>query len=166
MKTSAPRIEPTLLRILNSREGMPFTRTELLNEYRALANVHGRNKASSRQFINRNLLRLEKSGILSRVDDGPDQVQKYQFRQPPKPEKTTPTKGTLVFLRQKLQQQRIELLSTIGETEAYDEICVDLPQLRPTVQTQYDEARDRSVKLLGRIRALEALIDIHGEKMA
>ena len=64
----------------------------------------------------------------------------------------------MTVLRQKLQRQRVELLSTIGETEAYDEICTDLPTLQPSVQAQYNEAKDRSLKLLGRIRALETLI--------
>ena len=70
----------------------------------------------------------------------------------------TPAPDTLIVLRQKLQRHRVELLSTIGETEAYDEICTDLPMLQPSVQAQYNEAKDRSLKLLGRIRALETLI--------
>lgn len=157
----SPRIEPTLLRVLTDREGTPFTRDELLESYRALQDEHGRKTRASWQFIDRNLLRLSKAGLLDIQDDCPDQVRRYLFgasKAPPPSTTARPKPATLGVLRKKLQQHRIELLTTIGETEAYDEVCSDLPELQADIQTQYNEARDRSVKLLGRIRALESLI--------
>lgn len=164
--TSSPRIEPTLLRVLKGREGTPFTRKELLTAYHVLKHEHGRNQRATRQFIDRNLIRLTKAAVLTVIEGTPDEPTTYRFGgisdhgQHPKPP------DTLKVLRQKLQQQRVELLSTIGETEAYDEICADLPELQACVQTQYDDARDRSLKLLGRIRALETLIAAHSATIA
>ncbi len=157
MKRS-PRIEPTLLRVLNAHQGTEFTREQLLTAYRALKHEHGRNKRAAWQFIDRNLSRLTRAGIISIVENRPDHPKTYLFSHLTDQSRHPSPPNTLKVLRKKLQNQRIELLSTIGETEAYDDICTDLPDLRLTVQKSYDEARDRSLKLLGRIRVLETLI--------
>ncbi len=153
--TSSPRIEPTLFRLLTARDGTPFTRDALLAEYRALSHEHGRTGRAAWQFIDRNIRRLANAGVLTALPGAPDQPPRYCLAAS-LPE--TPAPDTLIVLRQKLQRHRVELLSTIGETEAYDEICTDLPTLQPSVQAQYNEAKDRSLKLLGCIRALETLI--------
>lgn len=155
---SSPRIEPILLRVLTAYRGIPFTQDELIERYRALQSEHGRSARASWQFINRNLIRLTKAGIVVIRDNDPDEVRRYLFGEMQNAPVTATSPDSLAILRQKLQQQRIELLTTLGETEAYDEVCNDLPDLKVDVQPQYDEARDRSVKLLGRIRAIEALI--------
>ncbi len=155
---SSPRIDPTLRRVLFAFEGVAFTRTELLENYRARYVEHGRDSRASRQFIDRNLIRLSKAGILQIQEVGEDQDRSYLFRTGSSTMASSTEPDALGVLRQKLQQQRIELLTTLGETEVYDEVCNDLPELQVDVQAHYNDARDRSVKLLGRIRALESLI--------
>ena len=154
--TSSPRIEPTLLRLLTARDGTPFTRDALLAEYRTLSHEHGRTGRAAWQFIDRNIRRLARAGVLTLVPGASEQPPQYRLAASSLPE--TPAPDALIVLRQKLQRHRVELLSTIGETEAYDEICTELPTLQSSVQAQYNEAKDRSLKLLGRIRALETLI--------
>ena len=156
--SSSPRIEPTLLRVLTAHAGIPFTRDELIEQYRKLQSEHGRNARASWQFINRNLVRLAKAGVVEIQDDDTNTAPRYMYRATQNARFPVAPPDSLAILRKKLQQQRIELLTTLGETEAYDEVCSDLPELQVDVQHQYDEARDRSVKLLGRIRALETLI--------
>ena len=158
MTSPRPRIEPTLLRVLHSRDGLPFTHKELVHAYRALEEEHGRSARASLQFINRNLARLTKAGWLEVIKATAKQPELYRWEPAEQVESPPAAVEALTVLRQKLQHHRVELLSTLGETEAYDEICADLPQLQPSVQRQYDAARDRSLKLLGRIRALETLI--------
>lgn len=155
---SSPRIEPTLRRLLTDREASPFSRDELLKDYCALKLEHGRTDRASRQFIDRNLNRLSSRGVLTRIHDHTDGIPRYEYSRKASSLLTPPTNQALTVLRQKLHHHRVELLSTLGETEVYDEVCADLPYLQPSIQSQYDEARDRSLKLLGRIRALETLI--------
>jgi hypothetical protein len=156
--SSLPRIEPTLFRVLKAYNGTPFTRDELIKRYRNLESEHGRNSRASLQFIDRNLIRLTKAGVVLTLDDDTDKVRRYRYCSTQDVPPPATSSDPLSILRKKLQQQRIELLTTLGEAEAYDEVCSDLPELRVDVQLQYDEARDRSVKLLGRIRTIEALI--------
>ena len=156
--TSSPRIEPTLLRLLTARDGTPFTRDALLAEYRTLSHEHGRTGRAAWQFIDRNIRRLASAGVLTSLQGATDQPPRYRLAPTAAPAAPTPMPDALSVLRQRLQRHRVELLSTIGETEAYDEICSELPALRSSVQAQYNESKDRSLKLLGRIRALETLI--------
>lgn len=160
MTSPSPRIEPTLLRVLTAYQGAPFTRDELLKDYRSRHHEHGRHARASWQFIDRNLVRLCNAGVLSVITDDRRAVRRYVVNDHDAPPQSADT-HTLSVLRQKLQQHRVDLLTTMGEAEMLDEVCSDLPQLQSDVQPQYNEARDRSVRLLGRIRALETLIADH-----
>ena len=61
----------------------------------------------------------------------------------------------------KLKYYKTELLLNIGETDAYKELYSELPELVDEIQPQYNLARDNNTKILGKIRALESLIDKH-----
>lgn len=153
------RIDDTLRHALESQAGT-FTQAELLDTYRQVDTQ--RTKRQSRQFINSNLVRLTKLGILVKANQCTGRKAAFNYipviAHSPAVTAHLPTKSVMATLRQKLHQHRVELLSTLGEAEAYDDICRELPELQACVQHKYDEARDRSSKLLGRIRALESLI--------
>ena len=160
MKTAFPRIEPLLLRLLRSQQEA-FTKSQLLAKYTMLQGEHGRDKRAAGQFIERNLQRLLKAGAVVVISDPEERYPRYKFGD--LETSASPVVATNLYainvLREKLQRHRVEFLSTIGEVEAYDEVCIDLPQLQSSIQRQYDEARDRSSKLVGRIQALESLIE-------
>lgn len=59
----------------------------------------------------------------------------------------------------KLNHYRSELLLNLGETEAYKEIYAEFPNLANSIQQQYNEARDNNTKILGKIRAIEGLMN-------
>jgi hypothetical protein len=50
---------------------------------------------------------------------------------------------------------RLDFLSSMGEAERYKLLLDDIPQLREQVEIEYLEARDRSSRLLGHLRAIE-----------
>lgn len=50
---------------------------------------------------------------------------------------------------------RLDFLSTMGEAERYKLLLEDMPHLRGKVEGEYLEARDRSSRLLGHLRAIE-----------
>lgn len=50
---------------------------------------------------------------------------------------------------------RLDFLASMGEAERYKLLLDDMPQLRDKVDGDYLEARDRSSRLLGHLRAIE-----------
>ncbi|MOA63325.1 hypothetical protein D3C78_1890100 [compost metagenome] len=50
---------------------------------------------------------------------------------------------------------RLDFLSSMGEAERYKLLLDDMPHLRDKVEAEYLEARDRSSRLLGHLRAIE-----------
>jgi hypothetical protein len=50
---------------------------------------------------------------------------------------------------------RLVFLSSMGEAERYKLLMEDMPHLRDKVEGEYLEARDRSSRLLGHLRAIE-----------
>lgn len=50
---------------------------------------------------------------------------------------------------------RLDFLSSMGEAERYKLLLDDMPHLRDKVEDEYLEARDRSSRLLGHLRAIE-----------
>lgn len=54
-----------------------------------------------------------------------------------------------------LKEIRLDFLSSMGETERYKQLLDEMPHLRDQVEEDYLEARDRSSRLLGHLRAVE-----------
>ncbi|WP_097302057.1 hypothetical protein [Pseudomonas chlororaphis] len=50
---------------------------------------------------------------------------------------------------------RLDMLSALGEAERYKQLFTEMPVLRARVEDDYIEARDRSSRLLGHLRAIE-----------
>ena len=50
------------------------------------------------------------------------------------------------------------MLCAMGEAEEYSALCHEHPDLQEQAQTLYNQARDRSALLLGKVKALENLI--------
>lgn len=58
-----------------------------------------------------------------------------------------------------LKEIRLDFLTSMGETERYKQLLEEMPHLRETVESGYIEARDRSSRLLGHLRAVERTLD-------
>lgn len=170
--TSNLRINPELLALFQSGQLGSFTRKELLEAYLALPSVDQKTVKSVRQLINRNVLRLTKNGVLRRVEcSGPDSRFEYvgagrlvavtsgpDLASANNQDAVGGSVSEVRGLSEKLHRYNMEMLETIGETEEYRALCSEFPHLRSKVQQRYNDARDRCSKLLGRVRALEAIL--------
>lgn len=58
-------------------------------------------------------------------------------------------------LQAMLKETRLDLLSSMGETERYKQLFEEIPHLKGRLETVYLEVRDKSSKLLGHLRAIE-----------
>jgi hypothetical protein len=47
----------------------------------------------------------------------------------------------------------------IGESEAYKELYSEFPELVDEIQPQFNIARDNNTRILGKIRAIEGLLE-------
>lgn len=52
------------------------------------------------------------------------------------------------------------MLTAMGEAERYKQLFTEIPVLRTQIEGDYLEARDRSSKLLGHLRAIENTLKI------
>lgn len=50
---------------------------------------------------------------------------------------------------------RLDMLTAMGEAERYKQLFTEMPALKAQIEEDYLEARDRSSKLLGHLRAVE-----------
>ncbi|WP_406820060.1 hypothetical protein ACJA3S_22585 [Pseudomonas sp. KnCO4] len=50
---------------------------------------------------------------------------------------------------------RLDMLTALGEAERYKQLFTEMPDLRLRVEEDYLDARDRSSRLLGHLRAIE-----------
>jgi hypothetical protein len=129
----------------------------------------------ARKFVYRHILRLENKGLLDRkYSDKKDRTfySKSKHFSPDKfhiskniQKSSTPkvkedeNEGIKKDLVSKLNQYRLELLTSIGETDEYKSLSNQFPQLTKILQERYNQARDNGSKILGRIKALESLIN-------
>ena len=164
-----------LLDVLTKLVGREFTVDDLTEAYLDDPACPHKSKKSARQFVYRNMLRLIDSDDMSRVvvDQGwplykltskflgnhklaPPAVTppKYQQQAEPPVPKADPRQN----LQERLNRHKLEMLSAMGETEEYDAICAEIPELRDEVQVLYNASRDKCSRLLGRVKALESLL--------
>jgi len=53
------------------------------------------------------------------------------------------------------KETRMDFLSSMGEAECFKKLLKEMPHLHHLLESQYVEARDRSSRLLGHLRAIE-----------
>ncbi|MEJ6079152.1 hypothetical protein MT391_11520 [Vibrio sp. 1-Bac 57] len=76
-----------------------------------------------------------------------------------KPYEITHCDGMKESLTAKLNTYKVELLLNLGENEAYKELYDEFPELVTKIQCQQNQARDNNTKILGKIKAIESLIN-------
>lgn len=175
------KVKNGLVTVLPLLKGRDFTVDDLTEAYRNDPACAHQSKKAARQFVYRNMLRLIASGDLTRVvvEGGwPQYRLTAQFfgrsgsvfvSAVPAPlakadvpialTVSTATPDPRQSLRERLNHHKLEMLSAMGETEEYDAICKEIPELRDQVQVLYNASRDKCSKLLGRVKALESLLD-------
>lgn len=151
--------------------GKIFTIRQALEVYMSTpSKIHTESK-SARQFVHRNILRFLSSGEIVQVKSE-ERAKKFKMTEqfsvriaqssgPVMSEKDDVPiiKNTLGRnLTERLHQQKLMLLTAMGEAEEYDAIYKELPEIGAQIQELYNESRDRCSKLLGKVKAIENLI--------
>jgi len=168
-------LDRDLLSILLTESFNNFTVLELRSAYLAIVNSPQLSPVEARKYVYRHILRLEKKGLLERkYSEKKDRTFYSKSRQfcsdkfktpeniqegPIHEIKSEGNAGVKKDLISKLNQYRLELLTSIGETDEYKLLCNQFPQLTEDLKERYNHARDNGSKILGRIKALESLIN-------
>jgi len=64
-----------------------------------------------------------------------------------------------VVLKAKYGNYKKQLLSGLGEAEEYKQLCREYPELQEEIQPKYNNIRDQNTKILGKIKAIESLLN-------
>ena len=168
-------LDEVLISILSRSDFDDFTVLELRDACLKKLKSNGIGKVEARRFVYGNLLRLLKKGFLKRIDAEDKRKTKYlktvKFHESSLVndedsnsaskygEQSNGDRGLLKQLTEKLQRYKLEMLSHVGESEEYKSLYSEFPQMKEMLQERYNNARDESSKLLGRVKALETLIE-------
>jgi hypothetical protein len=168
-------LDAGLISILGRSDFDNFTVLGLRDLYIASSSVSAISKVEARRFVYRNLLSLLNKGLLTRIDAEDKRKTKYlktdKFHESiyasddqsnsvnESDNQSRSDRGLLKKLTEKLQRYKSEMLSRVGESEEYKSLYSEFPQMKEMLQERYNRARDESSKLLGHVKALEALIE-------
>jgi len=99
---------------------------------------------------------------LKLIDNGFEKSLKPEHktkRASPEPSQSLAASGTEAEVYQRLEatlkEVRLDFLTSMGEAERYKLLLDEIPHLRSHVEHEYQEAKDRSSRLLGHLRAVE-----------
>ncbi|MBA6253135.1 hypothetical protein [Colwellia sp. MB3u-55] len=150
-----------------------FTTSDVRSAYIALKNDPTIDPIVIRRKVYAELLKLEKKGWLKKLisnKKGFTRFSKTKLFDPNKlPVERTNNASKIKssendkqqHLITKLNHYKAELLLNIGETEAYKELYTEFPELVDEIQPKYNKARDNNTKILGKIKAIEGLLQQH-----
>jgi hypothetical protein len=177
MNQSKINLDSKLFTILSAPNFDKFTVLELRDAYLDLFQKGDMYKVEARRFVYMHILRLEKKGFLKRaysknknkpiyIKAAAFNINNFKTKKPSlndvvkiKPSETPPpSKDLLQRLIDRLQGYKIELLTSIGETDEYKSLCLEYPQLKDQLQASYNLARENSQKIIGKVKALEKSI--------
>lgn len=77
----------------------------------------------------------------------------------PLPGKTSSSVSAGRALEMMQKETRMEFLCSMGEAAGFKQILDEIPHLKDKVEAEYLEARDRSSRLLGHLRAIEKTLE-------
>lgn len=168
------RLDQDFLSVLTLADFDNFTVLEMRAAYLALPNNRHLDKNQAQRIVYRQIIRLQRNGLLTRVESKKTGKSRYQKTElffaaeflplvtQNDPESNEDQDDDPLFFKHligKLQHYKLELLSSMGESEEYKTLYSEFPQLKSQLQEKYNKARDHSSKLLGRVKAIETLIE-------
>lgn len=183
-----PAIKITLCKeihsIITRNDFDKFTVLELRSAFMASSTSQGIDKNSAQRYVYRNILKLQKKGLLNRNDSKTSKKTTYtktelfntaifEVNYPSdRPnedlpdidqslsKKNSPSNQLVLSLINQLHDFNAELLINLGEREQYKSLCEDYPQLKEPLQESYNLARNNFEKIKGHIKALNNAIEI------
>ncbi|WP_409438758.1 response regulator [Psychromonas sp. GE-S-Ul-11] len=140
----------------------------------------------ARKYVYKHILRLVKCGVLSK--SGKKNSHKIMYKKtdlfnevnfisgessPPKkdsykkplliPSEKILENSAIEKLKETLNEYKVDMMSAIGESEEYIRLLDSVPEMKEQLSEKYHLARDKSSKLLGKIKAIQTIIAIQSE---
>lgn len=172
LKSKALRIKPELLEVLKLKGTRFFCVSDLFKAYNKILACKQLTEQQTRQFIIRNLKRLERSNLVTVRPREKGKVTSYKLTTDfhdgkyligtphcvIKSIKAPVNDMLLDKLEKQLSQHEINLVVTLSEIEEYKNLGLQNPSKKTSIESLYNEGRDRCSKLLGKVKATESLI--------
>lgn len=154
--------ERHLLRLMEQSDLQQFTVTQLHECYIAENASEDTSPKSTRQFVYRNLIKLEKSGLVTQLEGKKGRAIHYKYckkrTEENKAEKSCGDEGFINSIRHNLKQCKLDFLTYTGEAEALKKLTPEGHSFSDLLGRKYNEALDNSAKKLGEVRVLEGLL--------
>ena len=170
------QIKDALLHVLKNMSDTPFTVAQLTQKYLNHHKTQHSSKQAARQYVYRKMKCLIENDQLIKLPEV-NGWPRYQLTSEfldvsvvrlanvkitdnvkiPR-QSTVAAHRHVSSLKEKLSRYRSEMLCAIGESEEYSALCNEHPDLRESAQDLYNQARERSATLLGKMKALENML--------
>jgi hypothetical protein len=164
------KIDVFVAQIIKAPNFDNFTTSDVRSSYITLSNDPSLDPTVVRRKLYAELLKLVKKGWLNKKSNGRKGSTRFSKTALFDPEYLDALQTYLpiekVFKEEKqknliakLNHYKAELLLNIGESEAYKELYSEFPELVEEIQPQFNKARDNNTRILGKIRAIEGLLE-------
>jgi len=164
------KIDVFVAQIIKAPNFDNFTTSDVRSSYITLSNDPSLDPTVIRRRLYSELLKLVKKGWLNKKSTGrkgstrfsktalfdPEYLDTVQANKPTAKVFKEEKQKNLIA---KLNHYKAELLLNIGESEAYKEVYSEFPELVDEIQPQFNKARDNNTRILGKIRAIEGLLE-------
>lgn len=158
-----------LYRFILSLDLKFFTVSEVTEKLLAIHSEEFTNKKNATQFTYRHLQNFVKEGtaLVSKSESGKANV--YRLVESETSDQKQDEIPTLVVshnekdpialkLQEKILRYKTEMLTNLGETEAYSELAEEVPELAEYVKSRYQYSREQAKMMLGKVKAFERLL--------
>lgn len=165
------KLDPLITQIIVATNFDHFTTSDVRSLYLSLKNDNSLDRSVVRRHIYSQLLKLVKKGWLNKIvakkkgftrfsKTDSFNVNALQLKVTVLPDSALDDgENKKQQLLAKLNDYKNEFLLSLGESEAYKDLYSELPELVDEIQPKYNKARDNNTKLLGKIRAIEGLLN-------
>jgi len=163
------KLDPFVTQIIIATDFDHFTTNDVRSPYLTLKSDISLKPVDARKKIYSELLKLVKKGWLTKVKPSGKGFTRFiktkEFNEDALREKCVQTISATVLtdkkssLVDKLNHYKTELLLNLGESEAYKELYSEFPELGNEIQPHYNKARDNNTRILGKIKAIECLLE-------
>jgi hypothetical protein len=166
------KLDPLVAQIIATTNFNHFTTSDVRSTYLVLKNDISLEPTTVRRKIYAELVKLVKKGWLEKLipknNKGATRFSKTALFDIKLLQLKTECEPTEVIkdinkkkeqLLSKLNIYKADLLLNMGESEAYKELYSEFPELIDEIQPKYNKARDNNTRILGKIRAIEGLMD-------
>lgn len=165
------KFDPLVAKIIVVKNFDHFTTSDVRAAYIALKSDPSLEPVKLRRQIYAELLKLVKKGWLNKIASNKKGFTRFNKTNSFDIEVVGTLAGCIAHnvyseddekknrLLAKLNHYKAELLLNIGESDAYKELYEEFPELVTEIQPKYNNARDNNTKILGKIRAIEGLLE-------